>query len=379
MARSAHAYVRGSTQQFYEWLESECAGQLPSGPEIWICGDAHVGNVGPVGRGDGTPVLELRDLDQTVIGNPAHDLVRLGLSLAMAARSSALPGVTTARMTEELVAGYESAFGAVLDELPPTVPGPIRVIMKRAMRRTWKELFREELEPTKRKFQLGQRFWPLSEAERVSIDELTVSEPPIRRLVTQLAGRDDDSDVPIRVVDAAYWVKGCSSLGLWRAAVLVEVEAGTKKKPALCLLDLKQAIDPVTPHTDHAMPQDPAERVVVGARNLAPTLGDRMVAVKLHGKSLFARELMPQDLKLEIETLSDADARGVAFYLGNLLGRAHARQLDQAAQRTWRAELLARHSKDMEAPNWLWNALLDLIAIHERAYLEHCRKYVLAA
>jgi len=31
---------------------------------------------------------EIRDLDQTVIGNPAHDLVRLALSLSMAARSS---------------------------------------------------------------------------------------------------------------------------------------------------------------------------------------------------------------------------------------------------------------------------------------------------
>ena len=113
MARSAHAYVRGSTQQFYEWLASAGATQVPSGPPVWICGDAHVGNVGPVGRGDGPPVLELRDLDQTVIGNPAHDLVRLALSLAMAARSSDLPGVTTARVTEELVAGYESAFATV--------------------------------------------------------------------------------------------------------------------------------------------------------------------------------------------------------------------------------------------------------------------------
>lgn len=397
MARSAHAYVRGSTQQFYEWLESASAAQLPSGPLIWICGDAHVGNVGPVGRGEGPPVLELRDLDQTVIGNPAHDLVRLGLSLAMAARSSALPGVTTARMTEELVAGYENAFGASPGEPPPVQPDPIKVVMKRAIRRTWKQLFREELEPTKRRLRLGRRFWPLSESERAAVDDLAAHEPAIHRLVTQLSGREEDSDVPIHVVDAAYWVKGCSSLGLWRTAVLVEVGCGPKatsvkhnfarsavngakgKKTSLCLLDLKQAIEPVTPHMHLEMPQDPAERVVVGARNLAPTLGERMVAVKLQGKSLFARELMPQDLKLEIEELSDIDARGVAFYLGNLLGRAHARQLDVAAQRTWRGELLARHSKEMEAPNWLWSALVELIGIHERAYLEHCRTYALAS
>jgi uncharacterized protein (DUF2252 family) len=27
-------------------------------------------------------LIQIRDLDQTVIGNPAHDLIRLGLSLA---------------------------------------------------------------------------------------------------------------------------------------------------------------------------------------------------------------------------------------------------------------------------------------------------------
>jgi len=47
---------------------------------------------------------------QTVIGNPAHDLIRLGLSLATAARGSALPGVTTARMMEEMVEGYDHAL-----------------------------------------------------------------------------------------------------------------------------------------------------------------------------------------------------------------------------------------------------------------------------
>ena len=66
---------------------------------IWICGDCHVGNLGPIADAQGKVDAQIRDLDQTVIGNPAHDLIRLGLSLASAARGSDLPGVTTARMT----------------------------------------------------------------------------------------------------------------------------------------------------------------------------------------------------------------------------------------------------------------------------------------
>jgi uncharacterized protein (DUF2252 family) len=79
---------------------------LIEGPPIWICGDCHVGNLGPVADPAGNVEIELRDLDQTVIGNPAHDLIRLTLSLSMAARSSDLQGVTTALMLEQMMVGY---------------------------------------------------------------------------------------------------------------------------------------------------------------------------------------------------------------------------------------------------------------------------------
>ena len=59
---------------------------------------------------EGKVEIEIRDLDQTVIGNPAHDLIRLALSLATAARGSDLPGVSTALMMEEMIVGYEEAL-----------------------------------------------------------------------------------------------------------------------------------------------------------------------------------------------------------------------------------------------------------------------------
>ena len=82
----------------------------PEGPGIWICGDCHVGNLGPVANAKGKVTIEIRDLDQTVVGNPADDVIRLGLSLAMSARDFNLPGVTTAKLIEHLMLGYEQAF-----------------------------------------------------------------------------------------------------------------------------------------------------------------------------------------------------------------------------------------------------------------------------
>jgi uncharacterized protein (DUF2252 family) len=111
MARSALDYVRGSPMQFYEWLEKGSAA-IPQGPEVWICGDCHVGNLGPIANADGRFKVEIRDFDQTVIGKPAHDLIRLGLSLAAAAVVSDLPGLTIAEILEAMIAQYEAAFHA---------------------------------------------------------------------------------------------------------------------------------------------------------------------------------------------------------------------------------------------------------------------------
>src|ERR1700710_1897162 len=141
MARSAHAYVRGSTVKFYEWLDERKRGALPEGPAVWICGDCHSGNLGPVASPRGQVAVQIRDLDQTVIGNPAHDLIRLGLSLAMSARGSNLPGVTTALMVEHMVEGYEAGLaGETLAPDEETTPKQVRSVLRQALRRRWKDL-----------------------------------------------------------------------------------------------------------------------------------------------------------------------------------------------------------------------------------------------
>ncbi len=373
MAISAHAYVRGSTAKFYEWLQSSTRTGLPEGPQAWICGDCHVGNLGPIASAKGTLAVHIRDLDQTVIGNPAHDLVRLGLSLAMAARSSDLPGITTAHMLEHMVEGYETAFSGG-DAEADTVPKIVKRLMREAAGRSWKHLADERIEGIEPAIPLGKRFWPLTKAERTAIEEL-FAEEPVRRLATTLRSRDDDAQ--LRVLDAAYWRKGCSSLGSLRYAVLAAV--GNGKDERHCLMDLKEAVAPATPwaRTDE-MPSDHAERVVEGARHLSPPLGARMLATKVMGKPIFVRELLPQDMKLEIEQLSCGEATSMAAFLAHVVGQAHRRQMNLADRKRWLNELRKNRSKSLDAPSWLWTSVVDLVALHEAAYLNHCRRYAAA-
>jgi Family of unknown function (DUF6328) len=68
----------------------------------------------------------------------------------------------------------------------------------------------EDMDGQNFKLPIGERFWPLVAEERREIERLFRNEE-LRRLLTEGEGRDDDAD--LRVVDAAYWRKGCSSLG----------------------------------------------------------------------------------------------------------------------------------------------------------------------
>ena len=376
MARSAHAYVRGSTAKFYEWLESSSRGKLPEGPPVWICGDCHVGNLGPLADAKGHVLIQIRDLDQTVIGNPAHDLVRLGLSLASAARGSDLPGVTTARILEELIAGYQAALSADFetDKDKSHRPKSIQALLAQSTRRRWRHLAEERLDTIKPAIPLGKRFWALTPQERKALSQM-LSNDSIRPALTSLRGRAKDDS--IELLDGAYWMKGCSSLGRLRYAALLRI--GNRKNSSLCLVDVKEGVAAAAPSASKVeMPRDNAIRVVTGAKALSPNLGERMMAARLLNKAVVVRELMPQDIKIEIDRLTPQGAMYLARYLAGVVGRAHGRQMTGSQRRAWRSDLAKNHKASLDAPSWLWTSVVELIGLHEAAYLEHCRRFALS-
>jgi uncharacterized protein (DUF2252 family) len=375
MATSAHAYVRGSTVQFYQWLEKRGKRAVPQGPPVWICGDCHAGNLGPLADADGKIHVQIRDVDQTVIGNPNHDLIRLALSLCSAARGSDLPGVTTAHMLEEMVTGYRRALQGRKAKQTDR-PECIKVVVRKALSRTWKHLAKERLEDVKPRIPLGDRFWPLSKAETTAIGALFTDED-VRMLVTAIKARPHHAK--IEVLDAAYWMKGCSSLGRLRFAVLLGVSHGRSKSDEFCLMDIKEAHPPAAPRARQAtIPRNNAVRVVQGAKHLSPALGDRMMAATLLGHPVVIRELMPQDLKLTIDSLSREEAVNSARYLAEVVGHAHARQMDRGTRREFSKSFMGNARGKLHAPHWLWSSVVELASAHEAGYLEHCREYALS-
>jgi uncharacterized protein (DUF2252 family) len=376
MARSAHAYVRGSTIKFYEWLEDSSRTKLPEGPPVWICGDCHLGNLGPLADAKGRVAIQIRDLDQTVIGNPAHDLIRLGLSLASAARGSDLPGVMTAGILQELIAGYRSALSGEFktDRDKSNRPKSMQALLTQATRRRWRHLAEERLDTVKPTIPLGKRFWALTPEERKALSQMFASDVVGPTLTALRGGAKGDA---IELLDAAYWLKGCSSLGRLRYAALLRIGSG--KNSSVCLVDVKEAAPTAAPKAPKIeMPRDNAVRVVTGAKALSPNLGERMVAARLLDKAIVVRELMPQDLKIEIDRLSRQQAMELARYLAGVVGRAHGRQMTPSERRVWRSDLAKNHKASLDAPSWLWASVVELLALHEAAYLDHCRRFALS-
>ncbi|MGO4741268.1 DUF2252 family protein [Bosea sp. 2KB_26] len=371
MARSPEAYIRGTTKLFYEWLDRRTA-SIPGGPAIWICGDCHLGNLGALADCDGEVAVQIRDFDQTVIGNPAHDLIRLGLSLASSARDSDLPGVTTAKMLDALIAGYAAASvenGSSGPRLKQ--PKDIKKLLKHSVRRRWRNLAMENFQTKRPLLPRDECFWALHRNERSAVLSLCKQ----AELQMSLFGEEKEKDCHRQVLDAAYWVKGCSSLGRLRCAVLLR----DGKHGRISLLDIKEAASATAPSASGArMPRDYAERVVAGAKALSPNLGERAVASKVVNTAVFIREITPQDLKIEVRRLSSNEIEAIARYLGGVVGHAHGRQMDDQEWHSWVAELCRGRKKEPEAPSWLWSSVVELLSIHDQAYLEHCRRYALA-
>ena len=249
-------------------------------------------------------------------------------------------------MTEHLRAGYIEALRSPTKSRR-TIPGLSTASCSLPCDAAGK-FANERIDDPRPTIPRGSKFWDLSRAE---LDELTslFERQDIRRLITALSSRPDEARV--RILDAAYWIKGCSSLGKLRYAVVVRVGAKGSKHEAYALVDIKEAVAPLAPVAPNArMPVDNAARVVEGPRNLSPNLGERMLAAHLAGRPVIIRELLPQDLKLDIETLPQSEALAVGHYLGSIVGKAHARQLDEPTLRDWAQKMRLDRPGHLDAP-----------------------------
>jgi len=222
---------------------------------------------------------------------------------------------------------------------------PPRDRLSPATRRRWRHLAEERLDTVKPTIPLGKRFWPLIPEERKALSQMFASDS-VRPTLTSLRGRTKDD--PIELLDAAYWMKGCSSLGRLRFAVLLGVGKNPVKNGGYCLIDVKEAVQAAAPRDAKAvMPRDNAMRVVEGARHLSPALGERMLRIageQADGTALWM--VGPKTLAAHVTPTITAAARDAGRPAPRILtGLPICITNDPAAARERAARALARYGQ----------------------------------
>lgn len=108
MALSPHNFLRGTNHLFFSDIRRLPAlSKQPKGTELtWLCGDAHLGNLGARRDANGTMVFALSDFDDSYLGSYLWDLQRMGVSIVLAARENGLPEPRIASLVDSFSKAY---------------------------------------------------------------------------------------------------------------------------------------------------------------------------------------------------------------------------------------------------------------------------------
>ena len=164
---------------------------------------------------------------------------------------------------------------------------------KRAIDRTWKQLVRDHLSHTKPSIPHGARFWPpVPAGGRAIADALPPS--AMGSLAEQLGIAT--SDETVTVADAAYWVKGCSSLGRPRYAVLLAIK-DAKGSARLAMLDIKDAPPAAAPAAMMQACRATMPSAWWPPRGPVTRPREPDARLRILDRPMVLRELAPEDLK----------------------------------------------------------------------------------
>jgi uncharacterized protein (DUF2252 family) len=363
MIASPLGFLRGSAPLFYEVLrEQPDLGDGPGG-EGWIVGDAHVENFGAFrprrpapDEGDAPEdiTFDLNDFDEALVAPLRLDVLRLMTSVLLGAREFRSDGRRALGLCDHLLENYEHAL---FNEGPrPNPPRPVVELQAKVARRSRKELLaaRTEAQNGHLRFTRGERYADLAPST------LALVEGAVELYFEHLDPAERPAPKGREIIDAAFRVAGTGSLGLLRIAVLLRLKAGGVP----FVFDLKeQHTSAVSALAPAPAGLGPAERVLAAALRCLEHPPRRTAVTAIDTTPLLGRQLSPQEDKLALPRIGDADLEPLIGFLGALLGRAHRRGATRPPTARW-----SRDDRDA-----LLERAIRLASLHEAVYLWYCR------
>ncbi|HWY98856.1 MAG TPA: DUF2252 family protein [Bacteroidia bacterium] len=260
---------------------------LHDSPNVWLCGDLHLENLGSYKADNRLTYFGVNDFDECVLGPVLFDITRLLTSIYVSAdnlelkpsEAHALCNVFTDSYFEKLAEGY------IRELEPETTRGIMKKFLEKVQNRSRKEFIGEKTEKRKGKLKLK-----IDNGHTLSIPQSERKE--VEKHFLQWAKTTENPDF-YKVKDIAFRIAGTSSLGLRRYALLVE---GRGKPDGFFLLDLKETLPScLEKHCRVAQPnwKTEAERIVEVQRRTLSAPPALLASINIGKRNFVLKELQP--------------------------------------------------------------------------------------
>ena len=342
MAESPFAFFRGSFHLFACDVLDRGHNPLPlfsgDGPEMDLVGDLHAENYGSFKAEDGFVHYDVNDFDETTNGRFDFDVCRGAVSWFLAARDRGDALSDAIQTTLAGVAAYVEALKRLLkkgktpdldvSEVHPSGCQPVDalVLAGAAARRSAFIGQLTHMTDKGRRMVRSARYFNLADTERTQAERLLAD-------YLQRRGKADDKGF-YNVEDACGRVSGIGSMGRLRYILLISGKGSAEGRNVL--LEFKEARPSAydlyrNRNADAAALTARAERVVAVQRLSQAASSDRLGFAVDGGASFQAREIGPQDARVELKALAaPALWAGVVRVQAQILARIHARAATRA-------------------------------------------------
>jgi uncharacterized protein (DUF2252 family) len=285
MREDRYRFFRATPHLFYQDIPSNSF--LHNSPNVWLCGDLHLENLGSYKGDNRVAYFDVNDFDECILGPCLFDVCRILTSIYMATSNLDINITKAHQLCQSFVNTYfdklEEGYIRVLEK--ETTHGVIKSFLETITERTRKDLIKKRTIKKKGRVQL-------------LIDEihtLKISDKEKETVATHLRQWAKNKRNPgfYKVLDVAFRIAGTSSLGLERYVVLVERRGGLDGH---FLIDIKETLPSCAKYAVKTkQPKWPSEadrQVEVQKRMLAapPAL---LSSLYIGKKNFILKELQP--------------------------------------------------------------------------------------
>jgi len=285
MREDKYRFLRAIPHLYYE--DAMAHSFLHDSPNVWLCGDLHLENLGSYKGDNRVAYFDINDFDECMLGPCLLDISRMLTSIFVASANLNVTKQQAYSLCKSFTDTYFEMLqqGYIRDLEKLTATGAIKQFLKKVQDRKRKAFLKKKTKIKKGKTKIiidHIHTLPLPEAEKKHV----------AKSIHQWA-KSTGNPKFYKIRDIAFRIAGTSSLGIKRYIVLVE---GRGTLGGYFLIDIKEAL-PSCIEKYMRVPQpkwkSEAERVVEVQKRILSVPPALLSSINIQKKNFVLKELQP--------------------------------------------------------------------------------------